>query len=128
MKKVLHITQRLEDKRRRALIETHKKRIETLKRVVQCASCQFKCAMCGYHLTGEGDARPPDTHSLNMPLCENCREEFEAFLEYKAGKRDPDAFWHTEAWARLWAAWFDYQQAIKGLRYSRDFEMLNEKT
>ena len=127
MKKVLHITQRLEDKKRRALIESHKERIETLKRVVQCASCPFKCAMCGSHLRDDGEPPPARVTPLDLPLCESCREEFEAFLAYKAGKRDPHAFWHNEAWARLWSTWFDYQQAVRGLKYSSEFEILIEQ-
>ena len=128
MKKVLNITSRLEHKKRQGEIESHKKKIETILRIVQCASCRFKCAMCGFHLNDTEKADHKTSHPLDLHLCESCRSEFEDFLETETGKPVSDIFWHNEEWKRLWSAWFEYQKAIKAFRHSRAFHNLTEST
>jgi hypothetical protein len=127
MNKVLNITNRLEDKKRKLQAETHRGKMETLQRIVQCSSCHFKCAMCGYHLTtGDSPHAPPSSPS-NFYLCESCRAEFKEYMEMKSGKKESAAFWHNRQLVKLWSAWFDFQQAIKEFKDSVEFEQLIEE-
>ena len=127
MNKVLNITNRLEDKKRKIQAENHRDKMETLQRIVQCSSCHFKCAMCGYHLNTEDESPAAPSSPPGSYLCESCRAEFKEFLEIKRGKKEADIFWHNKEWMQLWSAWFHFQQAIKDFKDSIEFEQLIEE-
>lgn len=125
MKKVLNITEILEDKKKEHQREDLQNRIETVQRVVQCSSCRFKCAMCGFHI--DSDDKEQKKSFLGFNLCPSCRLEFEDFLKRKSSKKDRSLFWHTEAWSRLWACWLEYQKALNDLRNSKEFQQINKE-
>lgn len=127
MEKVLSITARLEDKRRKQQVETYRDKFEAVQRVLQCSACHFKCAMCGRHKTEAESSSPPPTASIESTLCESCRSEFEAFQKIsKEGQSGPDIFWHNDEWIELWAHWLDYQRSISKFRNSFDFKQLTD--
>lgn len=127
MEKVLSITARLEDKRRKQQVETYRDKFEAVQRVLQCSACHFKCAMCGRHKTEAESSSPPPTASIESTLCESCRSEFEAFQKTsKEGRSGPDIFWHNDEWIELWARWLDYQRSISKFRNSFDFKQLTD--
>lgn len=127
MNKVLNITNRLEDKKRKQQTEIHRGKMETLQRIIQCSSCHFKCAMCGYHLNTTDSPYAPPSSPPNFYLCESCRAEFEEYMEMTSGKKESNIFWHNREWMKLWSAWFDFQQAIKEFKNSVEFEQLTEE-
>lgn len=127
MEKVLNITARLEDKRRKQQVEAYRDKFEAVQRVLQCSACHFKCAMCGRHKKGDESSIPPSTASIESTLCESCRSEFEAFQKIsKEGQGGPDIFWHNDEWIELWASWLDYQRSIRKFRNSFDFKQLTD--
>ncbi len=127
MDKVLDITGRIEGRKRRQQAEDHRDQIEAIRRLVQCACCEMKCAMCGQHAGGP-EATCPDTPSpLGVNLCENCRAEFEAFLDLSDGHKRPPVFWRNKQWRNLWAAWLQYQEALRDFRNSTEFELLTRE-
>ena len=127
MEKVLSITARLEDKRRKQQVEAYRDKFEAVQRVLQCSSCHFKCAMCGCHIKGAQPSNPPSTASIESTLCESCRSEFEAFQKIsKEGRTGPDMFWRNDEWIELWARWLDYQRSISKFRNSFDFKQLTD--
>ncbi len=127
MEKVLSITARLEDKRRKEQVEAYRDKFEAVQRVLQCSACHFKCAMCGRHKTEAESSSPPPTASIESTLCESCRSEFEAFQKIsKEGRSGPDIFWHNDEWIELWARWLDYQRSISKFRNSFDFKQLTD--
>ncbi len=127
MEKVLSITARLEDKRRKQQVEAYRDKFEAVQRVLQCSACHFKCAMCGRHKTEAESSSPPPTASIESTLCESCRSEFEAFQKIsKEGRSGPDIFWHNDEWIELWARWLDYQRSISKFRNSFDFKQLTD--
>ena len=127
MEKVLSITARLEDKRRKQQVEAYRDKFEAVQRVLQCSACHFKCAMCGLHIKGAEPSRPPSTASIEATLCESCRSEFEAFQKISIeGLSGPDIFWHNDEWIELWARWLDYQRSISKFRNSFDFKQLTD--
>ncbi|NQU14571.1 MAG: hypothetical protein HQ561_10500 [Desulfobacteraceae bacterium] len=124
MKKVIDFTDRLEEKRLRRQVETHRHKSETVQRVVQCGSCQFRCAMCGHHMKEtESSCIPVPSHS-DCNLCQVCRAEYEDFLKMSKRKKGSGAFWHNEQWRNLWTAWLDYQEAMGEFRNSDEFRRL----
>jgi len=127
MEKVLSITARLEDKRRKQQVEAYRDKFEAVQRVLQCSACHLKCAMCGRHKKGAESSSPPSTASIASTLCEGCRSEFEAFQKIsKEGRSGPDIFWHNDEWIGLWARWLDYQRSISKFRNSFDFKQLTD--
>jgi len=127
MEKVLSITARLEDKRRKQQVEAYRDKFEAVQRILQCSSCHFKCAMCGCHTKGAESSSPPPIDSIESTLCESCRSEFEAFQEISTeGRTEPDMFWRNNEWIELWARWLDYQHSINKFRNSFDFKQLTD--
>lgn len=121
MKKILNISDRLEDKKLRHQLQAYRERSESVQRAVQCSSCHFKCAMCGYHLNTTKTSCPTGVGSPEFNLCENCRSEFEDFLNAVKGKEGSNIFWHNSEWINLWSAWLEYQHAIRKFRDSDEF-------
>ena len=128
MDKILNLTGRLEDKKRKQQLAVHRQRSETIQRIAQCASCHFKCAMCGHHLNATDSSCPPAFSPPGLNLCENCRTEFEDFLKISRGQKSSDIFWHNEEWVKLWAAWMDFYQAIGEFGNSAEFAQLIKET
>ena len=81
MDKVLSITDRLKDKKRKKHEELYRQKAETLQRIVQCSSCQLSCAMCGSHFDMPDVVCPPASSYPDLNLCECCRAEYNDFLE-----------------------------------------------
>ena len=127
MEKVLNITARLQDKKRKEEVEAYRDRFEAVQRVLQCSACHYKCAMCNRHLE-----RPDASNSMPSPptefiLCESCRTEFETFKKMsREGLDQPDVFWHNDEWIELWTCWINYQRSINKFRNSFDFNKIKD--
>jgi len=127
MEKVLNITARLEEKRRKEQVEAYRDKFEAMQRVLQCSACHFKCAMCGRHIKGADSSGPPLSATVDSNLCESCRSEFDAFQKIsKEGRSGSDIFWHNDEWIELWARWLDYRRSISKFRNSFDFKNLTD--
>jgi hypothetical protein len=127
MNKVLDIQNRLKDKKRKQREESYGQRIRTVCRVVQCSSCHFRCSMCGHHLIETELSRPRASSYPDLSLCEDCRVEFEDFLEMSRERGGSFILWHNKEWMKLWSAWLDYQQAIREFRNSTEFKLLTRE-
>lgn len=127
MEKVVDLRDRLEDKKRKRQVEIHRHKSETVQRMVQCASCQFRCAMCGHHMRQNESSYLSPPSPVDWNLCQTCRAEFEDYLKISRGTRGSALFWHNREWLKLWAAWLDYQKAIREFRHSDEFRQLLEE-
>ena len=123
-KKVLDITQRLQEKSLKQHLEANRDKIETAQRIVQCGLCRLKCAMCGYHAKSPDSPRQLILSPFGFSLCEICSAEFEDFLKIKKGKQKTDVLWHNQEWVKLWSAWLDFQRTIMDFRDSSEFTQL----
>ena len=127
MEKVLNITARLEDKKRKKQVKAYRDRFEAIERVLQCSACQFKCAMCNRHIERPDPSRSLESPSTEFNLCDSCRSEFEIFKRMsREGVDDPDVFWHNSEWIELWTCWIKYQRSIEKFRKSFDFNELTD--
>ena len=128
MEKVLNITARLEDKRRKEQVEVYRDKFEAVQRVLQCSACHFKCAMCGRQTERPDSSDSLPSTPIETSLCKSCRAEFEAFKKIsKEGHDEHDIFWHNDEWIELWACWLDYQHSLERFRNSFDFNRLTDK-
>ena len=128
MNNILNITEHLQEKKRRKREEICRDRLETVRRVVQCAACPFKCAMCGQHLQDDDLPCPAISPQSGHPLCESCHAEYQDFLrESRGGKEADDIVWHNQEWVALWAAWLEFQRALQAFSHSHEFKQINGK-
>ncbi|MFO7986860.1 MAG: hypothetical protein R6U38_13450 [Desulfatiglandaceae bacterium] len=127
MDKVLNITHRLEDRKRKEQVETYRDRFDTVQRIVHCSGCQYKCAMCGRHMEPSDPTDSTCRVEAEFNLCDSCGSEYEEFRKMKRhGATDSNLFWHNEEWMALWAAWCEYQRTISRFRKSFDLHQLKE--
>ena len=128
MDKILNITDRLEDKKRKRNEKSHRQKAEALQRIVRCSSCRLSCAMCGSHFDVPDTVCPPaSSYPDILPLCDSCGEEYNDFMAISEGKKGSDIFWHNAEWVSLWASWLEYHKAIEGFMNSKEFNKLLKK-
>jgi hypothetical protein len=127
MDKILHITDRLESKKKKQQVETYRKRIDALRAIMQCSSCCFKCAMCGHQMGANSacGSAPVSSSQPDAHLCESCRIEFNDYIDMVNGKKEAEVFWHNREWLNLWSAWVAYQESIREFRNSPECKRLN---
>jgi len=127
MKKILNITDRLEDKKRTEQIETYRSKFESVQRLLQCSGCHFKCAMCGHHVERSEAAVSHMANDFN--LCGNCLAEFEDFLNISSNdNQKEEIFWHTGEWVELWSSWMTFQRALNNFKASINLKQLSHKS
>jgi len=127
MEKVLSITTRLEDRKRKEQVQEYRDRFEAIQRVLQCSACQYKCAMCNRHIDRSDSSDPLPSSPTEFILCESCRSEFEAFMQASQEREvKPDVFWHNNEWIELWTCWLNYQRSIYNFRNSFNFNNMTE--
>ena len=127
MKKILNITDRLEDRKRTEQIETYRNKFESVQRLLQCSGCHFKCSMCGHHVERSETMLNPTANEFN--LCGNCLSEFEDFLSLpNRDNQKEEIFWHTEEWVKLWSSWMNFQRALNRFKASINLKQLNHRS
>jgi hypothetical protein len=126
MSNVIKIDEKIKEKNRKKQAEDYQERIDAILRTVQCSSCQLKCAMCGYHLDSSGCNCSQDPSFYEFILCEDCRDEFEDYLDLANGRESVKNLWHNREWMDLWASWLKFQRSIKEFRNSAEFRTLVE--
>lgn len=127
MDKVLSINERLKDKKRKRNEEFHRKRMETVRRIVQCSSCHLTCAMCGSHMEAPDQCCPPSSSSPALNLCEFCQAEYSDFLDVSKLDKNPEIMWHNKEWIALWSSWENYRDAIRTFGNSKEFRQILEE-
>jgi len=123
MTKIVDMRDQILRKKQRELHEKYRGRVETVQKMIQCASCHFRCAMCGMQVDGRGTGKSP----LGLTFCEGCGLEFEEYQALTKGKKKPDVFWHNMEWLNLWSSWLTYRRAVAAFMNSREFKLLMEE-
>lgn len=115
----------LAKEKREALVRRRK--IEAVRKVLQCTQCAFKCEKCGTQLrpgTEAGGGGEDRSYRIPYRLCESCRDEYVDYIARHQGGGDPDCYWHNDAWRELWRCWIEYQGAIDRYTKSKEFQEL----
>jgi len=118
MSKVIDIEDRLKlEQKKKAKVERAKK-MEVVRKVIQCTRCLARCAKCGVQFeTQEMYQR----HKTPFRFCASCLEEYEDFRRLQETGEESALYWHNREWAAMWQAWLDYQQALKEYGESPEF-------
>jgi len=117
MSNIIDIEDRIKlEQKKKAKVDRAKK-LEAVRKVVQCTRCLARCAKCGVQF---------ETHEMYQRqkgpyrFCPFCQEEYDDFLQIQKGEESP-FYWHNKAWVALWQVWIDYQQAMKAYGESQEF-------
>ena len=87
MADIISLDERLKKQRDKQLSEKKKKRLTSLRLVLQCSNCPRKCAKCGSQL----EAPEPRILSPDLPLrlCAGCWEEYLIYRAIHSGHSPP---------------------------------------
>jgi len=124
MTKVIDIEDRLRlEKKKKTKVEKAKK-MEAVRKIIQCTRCLARCARCGIQFdTQEMYKR----HKGPYRFCPGCQEEYEGYMRYKESGDESLFYWHNREWRALWQSWLDYQQALRAYGESPEFiDLLRE--
>lgn len=124
MTKVIDIEDRLRlEQKKKAKVDKAKK-LEAVRKIVQCTRCLARCLKCGVQF---------DTQEMYQRfkgpyrLCLSCQEEYQEFLRLKGEGGESPYYWHNKEWLEMWQSWLDYQQALKAYGDSAEFiELVRE--
>ncbi|RJR39793.1 MAG: hypothetical protein C4567_11375 [Deltaproteobacteria bacterium] len=118
MSKVIDIEDRLKlEQKKKAKVDKAKK-LEAVRRTIQCTRCLARCAKCNVQFdTQEMYQRFKGPHRF----CAGCQEEYEEFVRLRGTGEQSPYYWHNKAWFRVWETWLDYQQAMKEYGESTEF-------
>ncbi|MBI5583737.1 MAG: hypothetical protein HY892_07920 [Deltaproteobacteria bacterium] len=124
MADIISIDERLKDQREKRLSDKKKRRLDSLRLVMQCTSCPHKCAKCGSQL--ETPAPRVLSPELPLRLCAGCWEEYQVFRESQSGapasvELEP---YYNAAWSEVWKTWLEYQRRLHRYRSSPEFLQL----
>lgn len=127
MDKIVSLQKRIENKKQKDQLRQYRRKVQSIQKVAQCSSCHLRCAMCGLYL------KPTDsnhhTHS-SLPrntFCENCKEEFEAFIAISKGEKQPEFFWQNKEWMNMWSTWVIHRKAINRFTDTPEFKLILEE-
>ncbi|OPX19368.1 MAG: hypothetical protein BZ151_09650 [Desulfobacca sp. 4484_104] len=124
MSKIIDIEGRLQvEKKKKANIEKAKK-LEEVRRVMQCSRCLARCSKCGVQFETQDIYK---RHKGPYRFCSACEEEYEEFLRLKESGEASPYYWHNQQWMDLWQSWMNFQEALQRYIESPEFiELLRE--
>ena len=105
-----------------------RRKIQSVRKTLQCTQCAFKCERCGIQI--DPDRRiesAQDQPMVPYRFCVSCREEYIDYIQCLKGQGDQEAYWHNEAWIDLWRCWINYQSALDGYLKSKEFLKLMDE-
>jgi Pyruvate/2-oxoacid:ferredoxin oxidoreductase delta subunit len=118
MSKVIDIEARLKlEQKKRAKVDRAKK-VEAVRKIIQCTRCLARCAKCGVQFeTNEMYQRFKGPYRF----CAACQEEYEDFLRVSEKGEGSPYYWHNQEWVEVWLRWLAFQQALKAYGESAEF-------
>jgi len=119
MSKVIDIEDRLKLEQKKKLKVDKAKKMEAVRKIIQCTRCLARCAKCGLAFeTQEMYKRFKGPYRF----CTGCQEEYEQFVRLKEkGEEESPYYWHNKEWLTTWQCWLDYQEALKAYGESPEF-------
>lgn len=118
MNKVIDIEDRLKLEQKKKFKVDKAKKLEAVRKVLQCTRCLARCHKCGVQF---------DTDSMYKRyqgpyrFCESCQEEYLEFVRLKEEGGESPFYWHNQEWQGMWQTWLDYQTALKVYGESSEF-------
>ncbi len=124
MSNVIDIEKRLQmEQKKKAKVDKSKK-LEYIRKFLQCKRCLARCSMCGVQFDPQDMYR---RHHSTFRFCSSCQEEYEEFRRVKEKGEDTTVYWHNEEWLAIWENWLNYQESLQRYTESTEFvDLLRE--
>ncbi len=123
MSKIISLDDKLKLSAQEKAAAIRKRKILAVRKVFQCTHCASKCERCGVGL-GPDNRTNADNTRVPYHFCDSCAEEYIDFIDRLQGRGDEQAYWHNEAWLKVWQTWIEYQGAIDHYLRSKEFRRL----
>jgi hypothetical protein len=123
MSKIISLDDKLKMTAQDKAATIRKRKILAVRKVFQCTHCASKCERCGIGLGSDNHAYTDNTR-VPYHFCDSCAEEYIDFIDRLQGCGDEQAYWHNEAWLKVWQTWIEYQGAIDHYLRSKEFRRL----
>ncbi len=117
MSKIIDIEKRLKQEQKKKLTVERAKKVEAVRKILQCTRCLSRCVKCGLHF----ETQQMYKRYEGFRFCASCQEEYEEFLRLQQTGGDTRYYWHNRQWVRTWQTWLDYQAALKDYGESPEF-------
>jgi hypothetical protein len=118
MNKVIDIEDRLKLEQKKKFKVDKAKKLEAVRKVLQCTRCLARCHKCGVQFDTDGMYK---RYQGPYRFCESCQEEYLEFLRLKEEGGESPIYWHNQEWHGMWQTWLDYQTALKVYGESSEF-------
>jgi hypothetical protein len=124
MSNVIDIEKRLQlEQKKKAKVDKGKK-LEYIRKFLQCKRCLARCSMCGVQFDPQEMYKRQQS---SYRFCSGCQEEYEEFMRVKEKGEDTTYYWHNEEWLAIWENWLKYQESLQKYTESTEFiELLRE--
>jgi hypothetical protein len=124
MSNVIDIEKRLQQEQKKKAKIDKSKKLEFIRKFLQCKRCLARCSMCGVQFD------PQEMYKRQQGpyrFCCGCQEEYEEFRRVKENGEDTTLYWHNEEWLSIWQNWINYQESLQKYTESPEFiELLRE--
>jgi hypothetical protein len=118
MSNIIDIEGRIKLEQKKKTKVDRAKKMEAVRKIVQCTRCLARCAKCGVQF---------ESHEMYKRqkgpyrFCPFCQEEYEDFRRIKDEGAESHFYWHNKEWVSVWQTWLDFQQAMKAYGESQEF-------
>jgi hypothetical protein len=124
MSNVIDIEKRLQQEQKKKVKIDKSKKLEYIRKFLQCKRCLARCSMCGVQFD------PQEIYRQHHPFyrfCNGCQEEYEEFQRVKEKGEDTSVYWHNDEWLAIWENWLKYQESLGKYIESAEFiDLLRE--
>lgn len=124
MSKVIDLEKRLQqEQKKKGKIEKAKK-LEFIRKFLQCKRCLARCSMCGVQFDPQEMYK---RYQGPYRFCSSCQEEYDEYRRIKESGEEPGLYYHNKEWLAIWDNWLNYQDSLKKYTESPEFiELLRE--
>lgn len=124
MSKVIDLEKRLQLEQKKKVKVDKAKKLEFIRKFLQCKRCLARCSMCGVQFDPQEMYK---RYKGPYRFCSSCQEEYDEFLRVKESGADTTLYYHNREWLEIWENWLKYQESLKKYTESPEFiELLRE--
>ncbi len=124
MSKVIDLEKRLQLEQKKKVKIDKAKKLEFIRKFLQCKRCLARCSMCGVQFDPQEMYK---RHKGPYRFCSSCQEEYDEYLRVKESGADTSLYYHNKEWLEIWENWLRYQESLKKYTESPEFiELLRE--
>jgi len=124
MSKVIDLEKRLQLEQKKKVKIDKAKKLEFIRKFLQCKRCLARCSMCGVQFDSNEMYK---RYHGPYRFCPSCQEEYDEYMRVKDSGAETTCYYHNEEWLEIWQNWLKYQEALKKYTESPEFiELLRE--